>query len=325
MNTRLLTGIAVTLLILFGAAVGAGAYIFNRITSVDAHCVNRPEDVDNRPDSFTREGVDLSPYFMETYETAEFQSRDGEANLSAWYVPAENSEAAIIIVHGVNDCKQRAFTLTVAGILHNAGYNVLLIDMRNHGESEVTTARHTGGIDESSDVLGAWDWLVEEKGLEPPSIGVLGFSLGAATSIMAAGEEPQIAAVWSDSSFAAIDDIARDELERAGIPRFVAPWSIAVGEGIYRTDITSNSPLDAIQKFDGRPIFFVHGSADERVKYQYSEDLAAEIDETVWLVDGAAHIESIWDAMSDYEQRLVAFFDESLQQGNTEELDNDAD
>lgn len=321
MNRRLFIGIMVTLLILFGAAVGAGAYIFNRITSIDAQCLNRPEDVDNLPDNFAREGFDLSPYFMETYETVEFRSRDDEANLSGWYVPAEDSDAAIIIVHGVDDCKQRSFTLTAAGMLHNAGYNVLLIDLRNHGESEVTTGRHAGGTDELYDVLGAWDWLVEERGFEPPSIGVMGFSLGAATSIMAAGEERQIAAVWADSSFAAIGDIARDELERAGLPRFVAPWSIAVGERVYRTDITSNSPLDAIQKFEGRPIFFVHGTADERVKHQYSEDLAAEVDETVWLVDGAAHIESIWDAMEEYEQRLVAFFHEALQK----DLDNDAD
>ncbi|MCI0711109.1 MAG: alpha/beta fold hydrolase [Chloroflexi bacterium] len=325
MNKRLFIGIVVTLLILFGAVVGAGTYIFNRITAVDAQCLNRPEDVDNRPDNFARERFDLSPYFMQTYETVEFRSRDGEADLSGWYVPVEDSSTAIIIVHGVNDCKQRSFTLTAAGMLHNAGYNVLLMDMRNHGESEVTTGRHAGGTNELYDVLGAWDWLVEEQNFAPPSIGVLGFSLGAATSIMAAGEEPQIAAVWADSSFAAIDDIARDELERAGIPRFVAPWSIAVGEAIYGTDITSNSPFNAIQKFDGRPVFFVHGTGDERVKHQYSEDLAVEVGETVWLVDGAAHIESIWDAMSDYEQRLVAFFDEALQRVVTEETDNDAD
>ena len=66
----------------------------------------------------------------------------------------------------------------------------LRIDLRNHGDSGTTGGRHTGGIRESADVLGAWDWLVAERDLTPERIGLFGISLGAASVVIAAGDEP---------------------------------------------------------------------------------------------------------------------------------------
>jgi dipeptidyl aminopeptidase/acylaminoacyl peptidase len=46
------------------------------------------------------------------------------------------------------------------------------------------------------DVLGAWDWLVNDKHISPQKIDLFGTSLGAATVMIAMGEEPRAAAVW---------------------------------------------------------------------------------------------------------------------------------
>ena len=44
-------------------------------------------------------------------------------------------------------------------MLHRAGFGVLLIDLRNHGASDIDNGRWAGGSKEFLDALGAWDWL----------------------------------------------------------------------------------------------------------------------------------------------------------------------
>ena len=294
--------------------------IYTRVASVEAHCDARPEDKKFTPDNFTRINFDTTPYLITSgYETVTFPSRDRNLEISGWYISNTDNTLArtVIVVHGVNDCKQRAFTLTAAGMLHSNGFNVLLIDMRDHGESEIEDGRQAAGTEEYLDVLGAWDWLIAEKETEPTSIGVMGFSLGAATSIIAISEEPQVAAVWADSSFADIQDIIQDELSRSGFPRFMAVPSIFIGRIISGDDLTAKSPLEAVQKLDGRPIFIVHGTADERIDVKYANDLASAVNAnggTVepWLVEGAAHIENIWVDTEAYEENLVNFFTSNL-------------
>ena len=52
--------------------------------------------------------------------------------------------------------------LLAAGMLHKAGMAVLLIDLRNHGDSTVVNGRYAAGTREYRDVLGGWDWLVAQ-------------------------------------------------------------------------------------------------------------------------------------------------------------------
>ena len=66
---------------------------------------------------------------------------------------------------------------------------------------------------------GAVDWL-RQRGIAPGQIGVLGLSLGAVVSIGAAAEEPAIAAVATDSSFADINTLIAEQWEKAsGLPK----------------------------------------------------------------------------------------------------------
>ncbi len=300
--------------------LGVNFAIYNQVASVKPHCEARPEDENNTPDNFARVDFDTTPYLItDPYDSVYFPSRDASLNISAWYIPnVENTPArTVILVHGVDDCKQRAYTLTAASMLHQNGFNVLLMDMRDHGESDIEDGRHAAGTEEYLDVLGAWDWLIDKKGAEPESIGIMGFSLGAATSIIATSEEPQVAAVWSDSSFADINDIIGDELERSNVPRFMAKPSTLMGQVISGDDFTSKSPLEAVTKLNGRPIFIVHGTADERINVKYATDLTSAInanggDVEPWMVEGAQHIEAIWAEPALYEEKLVNFFNESL-------------
>ena len=78
-------------------------------------------------------------------------------------------------------------------------------------------------------------------------------------------------------------------------------------------DLLSLSPLQAVAKLDGRPIFITHGSADTRVSPSYAFDLAAAVRAnggTVepWIVEGAEHTQAVVLDPAGYERRLDAFF-----------------
>lgn len=162
-------------------------------------------------------------------------------------------------------------------------------------------------------MLGAWDWLIRERGLVPGRIGLLGTSLGAATVLIAAGEEPSVAAVWEDSSYAEIDVAIRAELTRNGYPTILAPGGVLVARLVSGDDLTRPSPAGAVARLNGRPIFITHGEADARLSVQYARDLAAIVRANggsvePWLVPGVGHVDAARLHTDEYERRLAAFF-----------------
>jgi dipeptidyl aminopeptidase/acylaminoacyl peptidase len=259
----------------------------------------------------------IAPYLMPNYEDVSFSSRLDGLLIRAWYVPAMQDPAAaptVILVHGLASCRRSTSVLFAAGMLHRAGFSTLILDLREHGDSQVVDGRMSGGTDEYRDVLGAWDWLVTEKMVPPERIGLFGSSLGAATAMIAFGEEPRIAAVWEDSGYADVNVTIRDELSRLGAPTIFAATARLLGNLIDRVDIGSRSPLAAIATAGDRPVFITHGTADTRLSVQYAYDLMAGAEAAgathiqSWIVEGSSHVNAMFDHPVEYEQRLVAFF-----------------
>jgi len=142
-------------------------------------------------------------------------------------------------------------------------------------------------------------------------------SLGAATALIATGEEPRVAAVWSDSSYGDLDLAVQAELARNGYPTFVRFGGYAMAWLRSGDDLLSLSPLGAVAKLDGRPIYITHGTADTRLSPRYAVDLAAAVHAhggsvERWMVDGAEHTQAIVLRPADYERRLDAFFEAAL-------------
>jgi dipeptidyl aminopeptidase/acylaminoacyl peptidase len=318
-------GLLVTILIAVPLlAYGAGsAVVWDKLTSVPTQCggrwaENTPQDFE-APDEYQ---LDTTPYLMPAPEDVRIPSRDPGIEIAGWWVPAEGAESGapaptVIVVHGFTACRHDHAVLLPAGMLHKAGFSVLLIDLRDHGDSTREDGRFAGGTDEYRDVLGAWDWVQREKGVEPSSIGMVGVSLGAATVLLATGQEPGLAAVWEDSSYADLPSAIDAELSRNGYPTFLAFGGVAAARLISGDDLTSYSPLDAVGMLDGRPLFITHGTADSRLSVEYGHRLEAAVradggDVESWYIDGAEHVESMLTDTAGYEQRLVAFFTGTL-------------
>ena len=300
------------------AYVAAAAVVWDRLTAVREGC---PADqAANRPSRFSvpgRPSFDASRWHLSEPEEVRFPSREPAIEVAAWWLPAADAAPAVVVVHGLNGCRRHHEVLLPAGMLHRHGFSILLIDLRDHGESTREDGRFAGGTDEYLDVLGGWDWLVREQGLSPGEIGLAGISMGAASVMIAAGEEPEVAAVWEDSGYSDISVAIRAELARNDYPEFLAVGGVLIARLISGDDLESLSPLAAARKLAGRPLFVTHGTADTRLSVTYAHDLVGAVKSDggavdSWIIDGAGHVEGMLLDPLGYEARLTRFFRSSL-------------
>jgi uncharacterized protein len=137
-------------------------------------------------------------------ETVSFDSTDG-IPLKAWWLPGSGTPRGLVIVaHGIDHTRQ--VMLPRAAFLVHGGYNVLLIDLRGHGESAGAVV--SPGLLEARDILGALRYIRSRKNNEP--VVVLGVSYGAVASLISAAEAPEIAAVIGDGAFPTGKDVSED-------------------------------------------------------------------------------------------------------------------
>lgn len=319
-KARLVRNVAIALVVILPLTYGvASAVVWDKLTKVNGGC--HEGWASNDPTHFEHPGVDTTPYLMPPPELVAFPSRDARIRISGWWVAASDPAApAIVVVHGHTACKRDPDVLLPAGMLHRAGMSVLLIDLRDHGDSTVEDGRYAGGTEEYRDVLGAWDWLRSAQSLPADRIGLLGVSLGAATVLIASGEEPGVAATWEDSSYGDIGVAIRAELDRNGYPRFLETGGVAMARLISGDDLESRSPLAALSKMGGRRLSITHGTADDRLSVAYGYELiaaatAAGVHVTSWIVPGAGHTQAMWVARETYERKLVEFFTDALSSG----------
>jgi fermentation-respiration switch protein FrsA (DUF1100 family) len=319
-RTLLLTTLIAVPLLAYGAG---SAVVWDKLTSVPTQCGGRW--IENTPQAFEAPpeyGLDTTPWLMPAPEEVRIPSRDPGIEIAGWWLPATTAESTtpaptVIVVHGFSACRHDHAVLLPAGMLHKQGFSVLLIDLRDHGDSTREDGRFAGGTDEYRDVLGAWDWVQTAHGGSPSSIGLVGVSLGAATVLLATGAEPGVAAVWEDSSYADLGTAIDAELRRNGYPTFLAFGGVTVARIVSGDDLVSYSPLDAVGKLDGRPLSITHGTADTRLSVEYGHRLeaaarAAGAPVESWYIDGAEHVEAMLTHTDEYEQRLVGFFETTL-------------
>jgi pimeloyl-ACP methyl ester carboxylesterase len=247
------------------------------------------------------------------YDTVSFESEVDHVPLQGWYLPS-GGERAIIMVHGIGQNRwntwERAPQKAQMFVQH--GYDVLVFDLRGHGQSGGD--RLGFGWSERNDVLGAVAY-VEQRGIPAGHIGVQAHSYGAATSLLAAAEGPDIAAVVADSAFSGIRPLLDREVQLRGYPPIFAPGIDLVGSQLYGVDLDQIAPVARVGKIAPRRILFIHGSEDARIPVENSQQLFAAAhnqDDELWIVPGAAHVQGFAVEPEVYAQKVLAFFDANV-------------
>jgi alpha-beta hydrolase superfamily lysophospholipase len=196
------------------------------------------------------------------FEALEIPTSDG-LHIHAWYMPAGPDPApGIVLVHGWESSRDR--TLPHAQVLQAIGMHVLTIDVRGHGANPPEALPMSVG-EYALDTRAAVTALRARP--EVTTIGILGHSMGAAGSLVATAQDPDVDAVIAVAAPADPHRLTRQtfRLAKLPIPGFVA-WPLAwlttrvylQPRGHTVASISATHAARAIRV----PVMLVHGTDD---------------------------------------------------------------
>lgn len=241
------------------------------------------------------------------YEDVRLKASDG-VSLVGWYVHSRNS-AAVILLHGHSG--NRLAVLPPAEALIEAGYGVLMFDLRAHGSSGGKRfARSQQLVD---DVLTAVAFLSHRPEVNAAGIGVFGVSVGGTMALHAAARTVAIRAVAVDGPApAVVDDMPTpaslvDRLLRWPMQKYFMKVSAFFGD-----ERPLASMADVLSRLAPRPLLFIapgRGLIQRLVRRLHA---AAPAPKSLWAIPAATRGAG-WTARPDeYGQHLVRFFDYAL-------------
>lgn len=296
---KLLIALLAAVLVVVLALGGVGMYMVN-------FGIGRKEGMQNiAPESEVSEensSVIVDNYVVITermehwLENAEIEdqsilSDDGLRLAGEVYWTDRDSHLWLLGIHGYTSKKEDYRNL--ACVFAEKGYNILLPDMRAHGESE---GKYIGmGWLDRKDVLGWIDRIIQ---LDPEAQIILhGTSMGGATVMMTAGEKlpENVKGIIEDCGYTSVWDIFADELDYLfGLPPFPVLYSAsAVSKLQAGYSFGEASAVRQLEKASV-PMLFIHGGNDNFVRTDmvYEVYAACPTEKEILVIDGAGHGEA---------------------------------
>jgi pimeloyl-ACP methyl ester carboxylesterase len=244
-----------------------------------------------------------------TYEDVSFRTNDG-LTLRGWYFDSAGDRAAIV-VHGKDSNRVAGENRTaekIADFLIADGYDVLLFDLRGHGDSEGD--RFSLGYLERRDVAAAIDY-VTGRGVHEERIALIGISMGAGTVLQTLLLRPNVGAVVADSAYADARTLVGENLEQvAGVPGWFTPGVLLFSNFVFGLDGDQVRPVDVVRAHPERPILFSHCDKDELIAMHHPRELRSASNASgseLWVAPGCQHSWAFNRYPAEYETRLLQF------------------
>jgi len=124
-----------------------------------------------------------------------------KVRLHAWWVRHATARGTILFFHG--NAGNLSHRLTTLQLFHDLGYSILIVEYRGYGKSTGIPSEH--GLYADADA--AWQYLHEQRHLQPDEIIIAGRSLGAAVALYLA-ERHKPRALIMESAFTSVPDMA---------------------------------------------------------------------------------------------------------------------
>jgi uncharacterized protein len=230
-----------------------------------------------------------------------FRTPDG-VMLSAWYVPGTN-HAAVILMHGSHGTRESE--LPYLRFLSNAGYAVVAVDARGHGESGGET--NALGWDGDRDVAGAFNFLRRQPGIDRGRIAGLGLSMGAEELLRAAAVHVPLAAVVADGAGASTQGDASIAPRGADAPIYESiSWLTYHGVELFSGE---NAP-PALKDIVGRirqPVLLIASAAPNELTVDRHFAREIGVRASVWHVADVGHTEAYDRHPVEYRSNVLAF------------------
>jgi pimeloyl-ACP methyl ester carboxylesterase len=219
--------------------------------------------------------------------------------------------ATIVLSHGYGGNQDEM--LPAADALHRAGFSVFTYDLRGCGRSG---GEITFGTLEQDDLRSVVEHLSGRDDVDGDRIGALGFSMGGASTLLAAADEPRIKAVVADSAWAHVEHWLKPSLGKvltSPNERFT-PVSMKLVELRTETSFGELVPERVVSKLSPRPLLLVHGEKDDIVPVADADRnfAAAREPKELWRVPGAGHGATVAPGGALSGGRVAEFFEQAL-------------
>jgi uncharacterized protein len=237
-------------------------------------------------------------------ESWQTETEDG-LTLRGIRLPGTNGRL-VVCVHGMND--NWGNVAEIGNELNRIGYEVLLVDLRGHGESD--PARLQMGRSERLDLRAAFAWA-KDHGFRPERVGWLGLSMGASTIVMEAAENSAIGPIVLDSPYGDLPKLLNSQLTlHSGLPRAFNPGILLAAHYIFGVRTDDLIPAESAAKLQGRPVLLFHGDADSIVPIEQAQGIAEAVGPScIFLtLPGVEHIECYQFDPSSYINQVDEFF-----------------
>jgi dienelactone hydrolase len=236
------------------------------------------------------------------YQDVEFSTSDG-LRLKGWYIRSRNG-AAVISFPG------RAGSQKRAKILARHGYGVLLFDRRGEGESDGDP--NIFGWQGERDIHAAVAFLQRQPDVDPERIGGIGLSVGGEMMIEAAAESTALKAIVSEggSGRSVRDVIANPERDWRYV---LGNLSATAATALFTDNLPPRTLESLVPKIKGA-VFFVYGEDGQPAEKPANTAFyaAARGPKAIWEVPDSKHVGGIEAQPTEYERRVVRFFDGAL-------------
>ncbi len=223
-----------------------------------------------------------------TKERIAIRSSSDKRNIHADYIFADNdSDVFVIVIHGYTSSPRNMGVY--AKKYHELGYNVIMPSLNGHGYSENNSV--TMGWNDRIIVIDWINFLIENY----PNCKIIlhGVSMGAATTMMATGEDlpNNVKAAVADCGFTSVWDIFSKKITAVTKSEFpVLNSASTVNKIISGVDFKTASSVEQLKK-SKTPTIFLHGEKDTFVPYEMLDVVyeAAACDKEKVTIPNAPH------------------------------------
>lgn len=227
--------------------------------------------------------------------------------INAMVIRPYQAKRFIIFSHGVTESK--ISSMKYANLFLERGFNVVIYDQQRHGKTGGNITSY--GFFEKFDLQAVVDWLFDQEG-KNLFLGIHGESMGAATTLLYAGELNGRADFYIvDCPFSDLYELLLYQLKCEGkyLPaRTLLPIGNLFLNLRGKFSIRHVSPITVVNRIK-QPILFIHSEKDDYILPHMTKDLFEQKQgaKMLFMAKNGGHAQSLNENRRDYEEAIDTF------------------
>ena len=263
------------------------------------------------------------------YKDVEFPASDG-LTLSGWLLN-ENADKVVIMSHfgyranrfgyqvkhqgDIQPYDKEIEFVKVAGRLIDAGYAVLMYDLRNHGASGKTAKEAgTGGTEEARDIMGAVKFVANNETTKGKPIGLLSYCMSANATVIAYGENRGLFEQSNVKALVAMQPLTNSEyLKTLGLP---SEMFDAINNHFKKvTGYNFHAPVLNNASNVHVPTLLCQGRKDPNTNLKFINEMYGNLPEEkeMYWMEGTTHRFDGYNWFYDHPEKMLEWFNKYIE------------